>query len=152
MGNCLALCKTGAMEKHVKVVRVAKPDGKILEFSSFPIHVKDILKNFPDATGIGVSKIAAEPLSQDHELKIGRLYYLLPPPCSPSNLTSIGNNKEPGSGIKRIKVVITKQQLQQLVTKQISVEDLLLSQVQTVTVNLPTDRKPRLDSIPEEYE
>ncbi|XP_061340562.1 uncharacterized protein LOC133287026 [Gastrolobium bilobum] len=155
MGNSLTFCKPssgscfpGAMAKKGKFVRVAKPDGKILEFSS-PIHVKDILTNFP-VYGIGVSKKASESLSPDHELKAGRLYYLLPSLHSPPSLTSIGN-KEPDSGIKRIKVIITKQQLQQLVTKQISLED-ILSQVQTVDVNSPSNRKPKLDSIPEENE
>ncbi|KAJ1381010.1 hypothetical protein SESBI_45546 [Sesbania bispinosa] len=137
------------MAKQGKVVRIAKPDGKILEFSS-PIHVKDILTaNFP-AYGIGVSKKAIEPLPPDHELKAGRLYHLIPSLCSHPNLPSLGN-KEPGDGIKRIKVVITKQQLEQLVTKQISLED-ILSEVQTVGANLSINQKPKLDSIPEENE
>lgn len=155
MGNCLALCNPSSgscvscpMANHCKVVRVAKPDGKVLEFSS-RVHVKDILTNFP-AFGVGVSKESAEPLSPEYELKAGRLYYLLPSKRSPSNLTSIGS-KEPGNGIKRIKVVITKQQLEKLVTKQISVED-ILSEIQTVGVDLPNNRKPKLDSIPEENE
>ncbi|XP_027339138.1 uncharacterized protein LOC113852936 [Abrus precatorius] len=142
MGNCLA------MTKHVKAVRVAKPDGKVLEFSS-PIHVKDILTNFP-TYGIGVSKKATKPLFPDHELKAGRLYYLLPSLHSPPNLSTLMKG-ETGGGIKRIKVIITKQQLEQLVTKQISVED-ILSEVQTVSVNLPSNGKPKLDSIPEENE
>ncbi|XP_004502739.1 uncharacterized protein [Cicer arietinum] len=147
MGNCLAHCKPisgscyifDAMEKHdFEVVRVAKEDGKMLEFST-PIHVKDILTNFP-ANDIGVSNNATEILSQDYELKGGRLYYLLP-----HNKETEANSGE----IKRIKVLITKQQLQQLVTKQITLQD-LLSVVKTVGVHLPTDRKPILDSIPEE--
>lgn len=142
MGNCLALCKpiSGScciactMRKHVKVVKVAKEDGKILEFSS-PIHVKDILINFP-ANAIGNSKNETETLSQDHELKGGKLYYLIP------------HNKEAeeqgSGGTKRIKVLITKQQLQQLVTKEMSLQELLSV--------AKTDRKPILDSIPEENE
>ncbi|TKY74028.1 hypothetical protein E2542_SST02787 [Spatholobus suberectus] len=120
MGNCLALCEPSSgscTAKKVKVVRVAKPDGKILEFST-PILVKDILTNYP-AYGVGVSKKVTEPLSPHHELKAGRLYYLLPSLHSPPNLTSLRNG-DTGGGTKRIKVIITKQQLQQLVTKQIS--------------------------------
>ncbi|CAL5204134.1 unnamed protein product [Lathyrus oleraceus] len=145
MGNCLALskpisepcCIASTMEKLVKV---AKQDGKILEFSS-PIHVKDILTNFPGNYGIGVSKNATETLSQDHELKGGKLHYLLP------------HNKEEEleAGIKRIKVLITKQQLQQLVNKQISLQD-LLSVVKEDGVHIRNVRKPILDSIPEENE
>ncbi|RDX71926.1 hypothetical protein CR513_48655, partial [Mucuna pruriens] len=148
MGNCLDLCEPSpgsCIAKKVKLVRVAKPDGKVLEFST-PVHVKDILTNYP-AYGVGVSEKVTEPLSPDHELKAGRLYYLLPSLHSPGNLISSNT----GGGIKRIKVVITKKQLEQLVTKKISVEDLLLlSEVQTVAVNFPSNQKSKLDSIPEE--
>ncbi|WJX40585.1 hypothetical protein P8452_28042 [Trifolium repens] len=147
MGNYLALCKPisgscyifDTIEKHVKVVRVTKEDGKILEFSS-PIYVKDILTNFP-ANSIGVTKNAIETLSQDDELKGGKLYYMIP------------HNKEaePEGGMKRIKVLITKKQFQQLVTEQISLQE-LLSVVKRDGVNLRCDRKPILDSIPEENE
>lgn len=129
------------MRKHVKVV---KEDGKMLEFSS-PIHVKDILINFPTNAAIVDSKNATETLSQDHELKGGKLYYLIP------------HNKEAeeqgggGTKTKRIKVLITKQQLQQLVTKEMSLQE-LLSIVKTDGVSLTCDRKPILDSIPEENE
>ena len=152
MGNCLVFCKPSSgsciMAKKVKIVRVAKPDGKILEFST-PIHVKDILTNYP-ASGVGVSEKVTEPLSPDHELKAGRLYYLLPSLNSPPNLASL-RNVETDGGIKRIKVIITKQQLELLVNKQISVED-ILSEVQTVGVQFPNNRKPKLDTIPEENE
>jgi len=148
MGNCLALgkpisgscCIACTMRKRVKVVKVAKEDGKILEFSS-PIHVKDILINFP-TNAIGDSKNATETLSQDHELKGGKLYYLIP------------RNKEAeqgSGGTKRIKILITKQQLQRLVTKEMSLQE-LLSVVKTDVVSLTCDRKPILDSIPEENE
>ncbi|XP_058781420.1 uncharacterized protein LOC131655596 [Vicia villosa] len=145
MGNCLALskpisqsyCTSSTMEKLVKV---AKEDGKILEFSS-PVYVKDILTNFPGNYGIGVSKIATETLSQDHELKGGKLYYLHPH----------NKEEEPEAGMKRVKVLITKQQLQQLVTKQISLQD-LLSVVKEDGVRFRSDRKTILDSIPEENE
>lgn len=151
MGNCLAPCKpcSGSYtKKHGKVVRVAKPDGKVLEFSS-PIHVKDILTNFPDF-GVGVSKEATEIFSPDHELKGGRLYHLIPSLCSTTNVTTLGTTEQ-GSGIKRIKVVITRQQLEKLVTKQISIED-ILSEVKTVGAGFPNNQKPKLDTILEENE
>lgn len=128
-------------------MRVAKPDGKILEFST-PIYVKDILTNYP-AYDVGVSKQVTEPLSLDQELKAGRLYYMIPSLHFTPNGTSLTNRQTDG-GIKRIKVVITKQQLEQLVTKQISVED-IISEGQTA-VSFPNNRKPKLDSIPEEHE
>ncbi|CAL0319556.1 unnamed protein product [Lupinus luteus] len=140
MGNSLAPCL--CISKHDKVVRVAKPDGKVLEFSS-PIHVKDILNKF-HAFSVCVSKEASHSLSLDHELKAGRLYYLIPSMLSSPNITTQGNTK-------RIKVVITKQQLEKLVTKQISIED-ILTDVQTVSVDLLNKQKPKLDPIPEENE
>ncbi|KAK7282523.1 hypothetical protein RIF29_11370 [Crotalaria pallida] len=140
MGNFLAPCT--CISKHDKVVRVAKPDGKILEFSS-PMQVKDILNNFPDF-GVGVSKEDAHPLSLDHELKAGRLYYLIPSMFSSPNLATQGNTK-------RIKVVITKHQLEQLVTKQISIEH-ILSEVKTISVDLPNNQQQKLEPIPEDNE
>ncbi|OIV96937.1 hypothetical protein TanjilG_00519 [Lupinus angustifolius] len=140
MGNSLAPCL--CISKHGKLVRVAKPDGKVLEFSS-PIHVKDILNKF-HAFSVCDSKEASYPLSLDHELKAGRLYHLIPSIFSSPNITSQGNTK-------RIKVVITKQQLEKLVTKQISIED-ILTDVQTVSDDLTNKQKPKLDPIPEENE
>ncbi|XP_028790721.1 uncharacterized protein LOC114746658 [Neltuma alba] len=142
MGNCVALCDPrlgSALAKQGGIVRVLKPDGKMLEFST-PIAVKQILQDFP-ALIVCVSKEASEPLSPDHKLKAGRSYYLLP------HLSFLGNTDE-DSGTKRLKIVITKQQLQQLVSKQISLED-VLSDVQFRTVDLPSNWRPQLDSIPE---
>ncbi|KAE9604058.1 hypothetical protein Lal_00001591 [Lupinus albus] len=117
MGNFLAPCT--CIAKHGKVVRVAKPDGKVLQFSS-QINVKDIITNFP-AFGIGISKKPTHLLSLDQ-----------------------GNTK-------RIKVVITKQQLEQLVTKQIFIED-ILTQVEAFDVDLSYKQKPKLETILEENE
>ncbi|XP_054789239.1 uncharacterized protein LOC129294778 [Prosopis cineraria] len=142
MGNCLALCDPcsgSALAQQGTIVRVTKPDGKILEFRT-PVVVRQILEDFP-ALILCVSKEASDPLSPDHELKAGRLYYLLP------NLSSPGNTNA-GSGMKRVKIVITKQQLEQLVAKQISLED-VLSDVQSRTLDLPCSWRPQLDSIPE---
>ncbi|KAI4307033.1 hypothetical protein L6164_030268 [Bauhinia variegata] len=152
MGNCLALCKPSSesvvasgMGKQAKVVRVAKHDGKILEFSS-PIAVKDVLANFP-TLGICESKEASEHLSPDYELKVGRLYYVLPPLFSPFE------NREEVSGVKRVKLVITKQQLELLVAKQISIQDILSEAQNRTAADLPPSNwKPKLDSIPEENE
>ena len=141
MGNCLAL-QNCIPSSGSEIVRVAKLDGKILEFSS-PILVKDVLANFP-ALEIGVSKEASENLSPDVELTPGRLYHFRP--ASPN--VSYSPNTEPAGGLKRVKIVITKHQLEQLVTKQISLED-VLSEIQNKSVDLPTNWKPNLDSIPE---
>ncbi|KAJ7965264.1 hypothetical protein O6P43_014937 [Quillaja saponaria] len=162
MGNCFVHCIpssessiSGYLAKQDRVVRVVKQDGKVMEFCR-PTFVKDILMVF-SASGIGISKEASDHLPPDYELKRGTLYYMLPSitmssagTSCPANTSYEGDTEQAG-GIKRIKVVITKQQLQELVTKQISLEE-LLSQAKnsaTYSADLPTNWKPKLDSIPE---
>ncbi|KAJ7959420.1 hypothetical protein O6P43_019998 [Quillaja saponaria] len=158
MGDCfthcmpsLRSCKSGALPKQDKIVKVVMLNGKIVEFGR-PTVVKDILMQF-SASGIGISKESSEHLPPDYKLKRGKLYYLLPSVSSAGPETSCSSNREQAGGIKRIKVVLTKQQLQELVTEKISLEDILLqSQVQSISchsVDLPTNWKPKLDSIPE---
>jgi hypothetical protein len=56
-------------------------------------------------------------------------------------------------GVKRIKVVITKQQLQQLLKKEISLEEVLLGLEQkSSSLDSPRNWKPKLESIPEGLE
>nr|XP_034908008.1 uncharacterized protein LOC118043986 [Populus alba] len=56
-------------------------------------------------------------------------------------------------GVKRIKVVITKQQLHQLLKKEISLEDVLLGLEQkSSSLDSPRNWKPKLESIPEGLE
>ncbi|KAK4277633.1 hypothetical protein QN277_015602 [Acacia crassicarpa] len=151
MGNCLGRCEfysglavVGVVAKQSKVVRVAKLDGKILEFSS-PVLVKDVLKNFPELhLGASNESSESEHLCPDYELRAGRLYYLLNSQC---DLPSTGN-REMANGSKRVKVVITRKQLEMLVSKQISLED-VLSQGHNRTFDLPSNCKRKLHSIPE---
>ncbi|XP_041013871.1 uncharacterized protein LOC121257069 [Juglans microcarpa x Juglans regia] len=162
MGNCYALCKPSmglyvklAAAKHGRVLQVVKMDGKILEFST-PILVKDMMVNF-SGSGIGLSKDASENLPPNYELKIGKTYYMLPslssgsPTSTTAEISSIAD-KDKANGVKRIKIVITKQQLQELLTKQISVEDFMsgLEKPTSVShVDSSTNWKPKLESIPE---
>ncbi|KAL4594675.1 hypothetical protein ACB092_12G036700 [Castanea dentata] len=129
-------------------------DRKILLFSS-PIHFKDMLVNF-SGSAIGLSKEASEHLPPNYELKLGKVYYSLP--ClssvgttSPANMSSIAD-KQKANGVRRIKIVITKKQLQGLSTKQASVED-VLSGLEKKTCNNAFDSrtnwKPKLESISE---
>ncbi|KAJ6760411.1 DUF4228 DOMAIN PROTEIN [Salix purpurea] len=58
-----------------------------------------------------------------------------------------------GGGVKRIKVVITKQQLQKLLTKEISFEEVLLGlERKSSSLDSPRNWKPKLESIPEGFE
>lgn len=150
MGNCVAPCKpskglciTDVAGKRERVLQVVKMDGKVLEFST-PTIVKDILVNF-SGTGIGLSKEASEHLPPNYELKTGKVYYMLPADISSTPHDDVD------IGVKRIKIVITKQQLQDLLTKQISVEDVLLGlEKQTCdSLDSPKNWKPKLESIPE---
>ncbi|KAI9110851.1 hypothetical protein K1719_018289 [Acacia pycnantha] len=151
MGNCLGHCEfysgltvVGGMAKRSKVVRVAKLDGKIMEFSS-PVLVKDVLKIFPELhLGASNEDSESEHLCPDYELRAGRLYYLLSSQCG---LPSTGN-REMANGSKRVKIVITRKQLEMLVSKQISLED-VLSQGHNRTFDFPSNCKPQLHSIPE---
>ncbi|OMO97780.1 hypothetical protein COLO4_14359 [Corchorus olitorius] len=163
MGNCWAVLKQSTdgtvNAKHEKILQVVKLDGKILEFR-VPLLVKDVLVEF-SGSGIGLSKSQlAKPLPLNHELKLGKVYYILPsvdPPgtSSPGSLAStMADTRQTGGGVKRIKVVITKQELQQLLTKQISVEEVLagLEKRKGDFVTSPRYWKPKLESISEENE
>jgi hypothetical protein len=152
MGNCVAPCNTSkepcitdVAAKPERVLQVVKMDGKVLEFS-MPTTVKDILVNF-SGTGIGLSKEASEHLPPNYELKMGKVYYMLP-----ADISSTPDDVEKADiGVKRIKIVITKQQLQDLLTKQISVEDVLLGLEKRTCDSLdsPKNWTPKLESIPE---
>ncbi|KAJ4835894.1 hypothetical protein Tsubulata_006153 [Turnera subulata] len=168
MGICLARYRercTGssfrilAAGKKDRVLQVVKTDGKILEFRA-PILVKDILLYF-SGSGIGMSKEALDKhLPPNYELKLGETYYILPSlsavvKTTASTVCQAKADRGETKGVKRIKVVITKQELQQLLEKQVSVEEILLGvgkTSSTASLDSPKIWKPKLESIPEGYE
>lgn len=93
-------------------------DGKILEYKT-SLLVKDLLFSF-QGCGVAVTQKSTQYLPPDYKLKLGHFYYLLPL-----------DNLRPVDGVKRIKVVISKQQLQELLSKKVSVEEVLLDSMQT---------------------
>ncbi|XP_021775039.1 uncharacterized protein LOC110738893 [Chenopodium quinoa] len=153
MGNYLALCTIGdiqskeALLKEERILQIIKKvDGKVLEFTN-PISVRDLLVSYPNSY-VGIFKDATQPLPLDHKLKIGKVYYLLPS-LDPTTTTTTTTTKT------TIKVVITKEQLQQILSKQGSVEDFLLGVVpkkdlssKDCSVSSST-WIPKLESIPE---
>ncbi|CAK9146501.1 unnamed protein product [Ilex paraguariensis] len=164
MGNCFALCKTiknfcagASASKHQKVLQVVKMDGKIFEFTE-PIVVKDLLVNFV-GLGVGASKKASQHLPPSYELMLGNVYYLLPlvgtvqTTVSPAGVSPPDKREQEGS-VKRIKVVITKQQLQELLSKQISVQTVLsgLEKKTQLSGDSSISWRPNLESIPEGIE
>lgn len=128
MGNCLRKsCAQAAVSNHLEVIlRVMRSDGESLEYR-MPMLVKDVLMNF-SGYGIGLSERPLRQLPMNYELKVGHVYYLLPlsSPAAPNNYsTACSIDMDTTSGTKRMKVVITKKQLQELLSNKISVEEIL---------------------------
>lgn len=158
MGNCLAL--------QEKIIKVMKPDGKVLEYKA-PLKVHQVLSEF---SGYGISDTlpATQHLRKDMEMVGGHLYYLIPaPPPSPETQKKVVRFSDPkfeadqGTGVVRIKLVITKQELKEMLQKGGVTVDHVISQLQSgqgiKEVNkLDIDDigncrgwKPALESIPE---
>ncbi|XP_022766097.1 uncharacterized protein LOC111310981 [Durio zibethinus] len=128
MGNCLVL--------EEKVIRVMKTDGKILEYQA-PTKVQQVLSDF-SGHALSDSFSGSHHLQPDAKLLPGQLYYLIPVP-SPSQknkkkkvrFSNLEVNDEQGSpGVIRIKLIISKQELQELLQKGVSVQD-MVSQIQS---------------------
>uniref|UniRef100_A0A5B6ZBW8 Uncharacterized protein n=1 Tax=Davidia involucrata TaxID=16924 RepID=A0A5B6ZBW8_DAVIN len=157
MGNCLVL--------QEKAIKVLKTDGKVLEYKA-PIKVHQLLSEF---AGHAISDTIPvfRHLRPDTELLGGHLYYLLPlpvlvpPPESDKKMLRFSNPQlEPGqgTGVVRIKLVISKQELEVMLRKGgVSIDD-LVSQLQNKQngANKFDDEngkwkgwKPVLESIPE---
>ncbi|XVF76197.1 hypothetical protein PTKIN_Ptkin13bG0247500 [Pterospermum kingtungense] len=129
MGNCLVL--------EQKVITVMKTDGKILEYQA-PIKVQQVLSDFSDHA-ISDSFSGSQHLRPDAKLHPGQLYYLIPVP-SPSQKSKKKrvrfsnpevNDDQGSAGVVRIKLIISKQELQELLQKGGgSVQD-MVSQIQS---------------------
>ncbi|KAI4300477.1 hypothetical protein L6164_033853 [Bauhinia variegata] len=113
MGNCLVL--------QENVVKIVKTDGKVIEYKA-PIKVQQVLTEFA-GHAISGSLPGFRHLQPNTWLLSGQLYYLVPlPPPSPK----IGKKKvtfanpevqgaqETETSVVRIKLVISKQQLQDM--------------------------------------
>lgn len=120
MGNCLVV--------QEKVIKVVKPDGKVLEYRS-PIKVFEVLSEF---SGHAISETTPvnQHLQPETILLRGHLYYLVPLPLKPQGAATttmtkkkkkvrfsepeMEAEKETSSKVVRIKLVISKQELQEL--------------------------------------
>ncbi|KAJ1394509.1 hypothetical protein SESBI_34085 [Sesbania bispinosa] len=110
MGNCLVL--------QENVVRIMKTDGKILEYKT-PIKVEQVLIDF-SGHAVSDSQPVQRHLQPNTKLLCGQLYYLVPlPPPSPKARKKV-RFAEPEvqdvqkSSVVRIKLVISKQELQDM--------------------------------------
>ncbi|KAK4281657.1 hypothetical protein QN277_013122 [Acacia crassicarpa] len=157
MGNCLVLPDN--------VVQVMKTDGEILEYKS-PILVHQVLKEF-SGHAISESVPVLRRLQPNTKLLADHLYYLVPPSQEPAKKKvrfadpEVQDSQE-SSSVVRIKVVISKQELQAMLNKGgISVNNVnMLSLLPGEPVTESEDKshkkneglqgwKPALESIPE---
>ncbi|KAH7554004.1 hypothetical protein JRO89_XS12G0093600 [Xanthoceras sorbifolium] len=156
MGNCLV--------QEEKVIKVMKTDGKILEYRA-PMKVHEVLSEF-SGHALSDSLPEIQHLHQDVKLLGGNLYYLVPLPLPSPKVEKKKvrfSDQEEGdgqrTGIVRIKLVISKQELQELLQKGgVSVQD-MVSQIQGKQTTNDVDTfhggdnckgwKPELESIPE---
>ncbi|KAM7264445.1 hypothetical protein ACFE04_002128 [Oxalis oulophora] len=156
MGNCLVL--------QEKVIRIIKSDGNVLQYIE-PLNVEQLLSEF---TGHAISETFPDfqYLRPDVKLLPGQLYYLVPLPLpapSPKAKKKVrfADEVEDGklsfcetkdgdkAGVMRIKLVITKQQLEEMLQKgPLSIED-MVSKLQSRESVQKLDDRSLLESIPE---
>ncbi|KAI3944722.1 hypothetical protein MKW98_021180 [Papaver atlanticum] len=141
-----------AMACHENVVRVLKMNGKVAVEYLSSILVKDVLVNF-DGFGVGISEGSSQILPPNYELKTGKVYYLLP---NPESLLTKTDNQCLSGEVKQIKVIITKQQLQELLSKKGSIEGMIAKVSEGLFEHNNVDEdestrswRPELETIPE---
>ncbi|GMI71053.1 hypothetical protein like AT3G10120 [Hibiscus trionum] len=148
MGNCLAA--------EDKVIRVMQPDGKIFEYQA-PINVQQVLSDF-SGHALSDSFSGFHHLRPDAKLLSGQLYYLVPLP-SPSKKgrkkkvrfsdPEVNDDSQGNPGVVRIKLIISKQELQELLQRGgVSAED-MVSQIQSKQQNTSDVDDSMLQSIAE---
>lgn len=128
--------------RNTKVLRVVKVDGEVIEFTS-PVVVGELLVKF-EGFGVKSSRKPSKLLSPSSELRLGKIYYLFP---LKSSDPAKNQTDDTSSSTRRIKIVIRKKQLEELLSKKLSVEK-LISGIDRSCPNW----KPSLITIPEEQE
>ncbi|XAR69747.1 hypothetical protein NMG60_11001453 [Bertholletia excelsa] len=160
MGNCLVV--------QEKVIKVMKPDGIVLEYKA-PIRVHQVLSQFA-GHAISDTLPVVRHLRPDTEMSGGQLYHLLPlsvtspaPPKKKKRVRFANPGVEAAdqeSRVVRIKLVISKQELEMILSKgEVSVADLVSRmQHESTTQNDKLEEnskqsfkgwEPLLESIPE---
>ncbi|XP_010912297.1 uncharacterized protein [Elaeis guineensis] len=144
MGNCLVL-------QEKKVIKIMRMDGKILSYQS-PLIVHQVLSEFP-GHAISDTLPAIDHLDPATDMRCGQLYYLIP------SKTPIKETGGTGTGVVRIKLVISKQELKDLLLKGGVTFDSMISLVQRGPSNNNSTSgdgeekcigwRPALESIPE---
>ncbi|XP_060184521.1 uncharacterized protein LOC132614156 isoform X1 [Lycium barbarum] len=167
MGNCIVL--------QEKIVKVVKKDGKILEYKA-PIKVHQVLSQFSGhVISNSLQVIDNQHLQPDDDLLGGQIYYLLPqlpvqpPPKSAkkkvkfvsdqvkkkvkfANDQLVEEEVKQKTEVVRIKIVITKKELQALLNSEdglIKVGDIKSTTIVDDSTTNGIEWKPVLDIIPE---
>ncbi|KAF5737446.1 hypothetical protein HS088_TW13G00327 [Tripterygium wilfordii] len=158
MGNCLVV--------EDQVIQVMKPDGKILEYRA-PINVNQVTSEYSGHAISDTLQVIHQHLLPETKLIGGHLYYLVPLPSSPPEIRKkkkvrfSNPEKEDGQGssVVRIKIIISKQELQEMLQKEGVSVDNMLSHLQVQEKVSEVDRsseddnsnrwKPALESIAE---
>ncbi|XP_059643244.1 uncharacterized protein LOC132285092 [Cornus florida] len=115
MGNCLVV--------EENMIKVMKADGEVLEYEA-PIKVHQVLSEFSGHT-ISDTLPVVRRLRLDSELVGGHLYYLLPAPLEVDNKKVLrfsnpvveAAGQAGTGGVVRIKMVISKQELEAMLRK-----------------------------------
>ncbi|KZV46792.1 hypothetical protein F511_37081 [Dorcoceras hygrometricum] len=134
MGNLLAL--------QEKVVKVMKVDGKILEYKP-PIRVHQLLSEYTHHA-ISDQLPVLKYMHPNAEMIRGRMYYLIPLPVSPPSVKkkkkktvrfsdNLVDEIGQETGAVRIKLVISKQDLQNMLREGAVSADKMISQMQKET-------------------
>jgi hypothetical protein len=147
MGNCLQSGRVILSRKiEEQFIKIKKVDGKILEYRA-PLFVKDLLMD-NDGHAVVNCETSCHQLSPEYELLPGQIYFLVP-----NNSSGVSSNdggekinqkgqegalKPAGdkellekNGVIRVKIVITKRQLEEMLSKsisnrKISIEDMMI--------------------------
>lgn len=148
MGNCLQSVRAElSKEIEEQFIKIRKADGRILECRG-PLLVKDLLLDH-DFHAVVNCENSCHNLSPEYELLPGHIYFLVPNNSSvvSSNDGGImfnekaqeGPLKPPGgkvllenNGVVRVKLVITKRQLEEMLSKSLSnkktsIEDMIVA-------------------------
>lgn len=144
MGNCLQSGRAKlSNEIDEQLIKIKKADGKILECKA-PLSVKDLLMDY-DCHAVVNTEKSCHQLSPEYELLPGHIYFLVPAVVSSNDGDIIFNEKgqegplkPPGdkvlldkNGAVRVKIVITKRQLEEMLSKSFSngktsIEDMIV--------------------------
>jgi len=164
MGNCLQTERGEILSSEIeekKFIKIKKFDGKILEYRA-PLFVKELLRDY-EGHAVVNCETSCQQLSPGYQLLPGEIYYLIP------NKSSYISSKEGGqerplkpasdikevsekNGVVRLKMVITKRQLEEMLSKSISnkktsIEDMIV-ELQSKSQSIePTHEDPSVKPI-----